>query len=66
MSNYPPTCRDHGVGYEGPHGVGCDCCICGPEACDDGGDPDEEVIWCRYCAALDPSLPCPAAPEGER
>lgn len=22
---YPANCRDHGPGYEGTHGLGCDC-----------------------------------------
>lgn len=67
IARYPSACRDHGPGYEGTHGLGCDCppCICGPEACDDGGDGDE-VEWCAYCAALDPDLPCPAAPGTDR
>lgn len=60
-------CPDRGVGYDGVHGLGCGCvCICGPEACDDGGDPENGVEWCAYCAALDPSLPCPAATTNGR
>lgn len=52
------ACRDHGVGYEGVHGLGCGCpsasvCTCVLDDC--FGDD------CPYCAVADPELPCPIA-----
>jgi hypothetical protein len=50
-----PVCPvDHGVGYEGVHGLGCDhdgWCVCTLEDC------DEEA--CAHCRELPPDAPCP-------
>lgn len=55
-SQAPPSkCLDHGVGYEGAHGLGCGCehttCACSLEDC------DEEA--CLFCRLLPRGFPCP-------
>jgi len=57
--SYPKDCRDHGVSYEGPHGLGCGCALT-PSICECVLD-DCFGDACPYCARLDPGVPCPVA-----